>query len=337
MPVPQLRPLSLGEILDVAINLCWSRARVLLPLVALVLAPVQLVATLIEVSTPQPNSGLFGTGDTRDLTPHEVRVYLVGTLAVALLSLIAQQLTTGACFKVIADAYLGGRPSVRSALSFVGPRVHSLLWVLLLSTFGAALALILCLVPGIYLWCCWALALPVLLTENVKGRRALGRSKALVNGTWWRTFGLLLVGFLLAAIANALIVGVSSPLVDRIGRDTLGGVVVAVVFGTVGSALTQPFSAAFVGILYFDLRVRKEGFDLQLLAERMGLPPDSDLPPEALAPAPPPTTPGGGHWPPVPARPPGQEPAYWPPPPTWWQEQQGLQPADDPRPDRDDA
>src|SRR6185312_8920163 len=100
-----------------------------------------------------------------------------------------------------------------------------------------------------------------------------------------------------------------------IGRDTLLGVVIAVLFGTVGSALTQPFSAAFVGILYFDLRVRKEGFDLQLLAERMGLPPDSDLPPEALAPPPPSTTPGGGHWPPVPPRPPGQEPAYWPPPP----------------------
>jgi len=107
---------------------------------------------------------------------------------------------------------------------------------------------------------------------------------------------------------------------------------------TVGVELfALPLLAAVTLVLYVDLRVRKEGFDLQLLAERMGLPPDSDLPPEALAPAPPPTTPGGGHWPPVPARPPGQEPAYWPPPPTWWQEQQGLQPADDPRPDRDDA
>jgi hypothetical protein len=323
--VPQLRPLSLGEILDVAINLCWSRARVLLPVVAIVLAPVQLVATLIEVSTPHQNTGLFGTGETRDLSPHELRLYLVGTLAVALLSLIAQQLTTGACFKVVADAYLGGRPSVRSAFAFVGPRVHSLLWVLLLSTLGAGLAAVLCVVPGVYLWCCWALALPVLLTENVKGRRALGRSRSLVSGTWWRTFGLLVVGFLLAAIANALIVGVSSPLVDRIGRDTVGGVVVAVLFGTVASALTQPFAAAFVGILYFDLRVRKEGFDLQLLAERMGLPPGSDLPPEALAPAPPPTTPGGGAWPPVPPRAPGEGPTLWPPPPSWWQEQQGQQ------------
>jgi hypothetical protein len=326
--VPQLRPLSLGEILDVAINLCWTRARVLLPLVAMLLAPVELLSTLIQVSTPQPNSGgLFDTGGSRELSAHEFRIYLVGSLATLLLTLIATQLTTGSCFKVVADAYLGGAPTVRSALRFVASRLHSLLWVLLLSLLGAALGAVLCVLPGVYLWVSWALALPVLLTEDVRGRRALGRSRSLVRGTWWRTFGLLLVGLLLAGIANALILGVSSPLVDRIGRDSVSGVIVTVIFATAGAALTQPFAAAFVGILYFDLRVRKEGFDLQLLAERMGLPPGSDLPPEALAPKPPPATPGGGMWPPMPEPQPGREQVLWPPPPSWYTQQQQAPPA----------
>jgi MFS family permease len=332
--VPQLRPLSLGEILDVAINLCWSRARVLLPLVALVLAPVELVSALVEVSTPQPaRGGVFSGGDSRELTPHEFRLYLAGTLASLLLTLVATQLTTGACFKVVADAYLGGRPTLGSALRFVSRRLHSLLWILVLTFLGVVLGLILCVVPGIYLWVGWSLALPALLTENVRGCRALGRSRALVRGTWWRTFGLLLVGFLLAGIASALIVAVSSPLVDRIGRDSVAGVIVAVIFATIGAALTQPFAAAFVGILYFDLRVRKEGFDLQLLAERMGLPPGAELPPEALAPAPPPTTPGGGAWPPLPPLAPGQGPVLWPPPPSWLREQeQPAKPRPEPEP-----
>jgi hypothetical protein len=249
------------------------------------------------------------------MTDHELRVYLAGLSVTLLLTLIGTQLVTGSCFKVVADAYLGGSPTIRSALGFVLTRLHSLLLILLLATLGYVVGFILCFFPGVYLWVCWALALPVLLTENVRGRRALGRSRQLVRGTWWRAFGLLLLGYLLAGIGNAVIAGAASPLVSRIGRDTVAGVIVATVAATVAGAVTTPFAAAFVGILYFDLRVRKEGFDLQLLAERMGLPPGTELPAAALAP--PPASARGGAWPPTPpVGGPGQPP-YWPPPPGW--------------------
>ena len=72
-----------------------------------------------------------------------------------------------------------------------------------------------------------------------------------------------------------------------------------------GSVLTTPYSAAVVTLLYFDLRVRKEGLDLQLIAEGAGVVRDPDAPlpaplvaeeytPEERAQAP-----------------------YWPPPPGW--------------------
>ena len=48
--------------------------------------------------------------------------------------------------------------------------------------------------------------------------------------------------------------------------------------GTVGSVLTTPYSAAVVTLLYFDLRVRKEGLDLQLIAEGAGVERDPDAP-----------------------------------------------------------
>jgi hypothetical protein len=84
--------------------------------------------------------------------------------------------------------------------------------------------------------------------------------------------------------------------------DTLAGAILSVVAGTISSMITTPFVAAFVTVLYFDLRVRKEGFDLQLLAERIGVDP-----PAGGLPAPAPSEPDPG----------GEQPPFWPPPPGW--------------------
>ena len=85
--------------------------------------------------------------------------------------------------------------------------------------------------------------------------------------------------------------------------------------GTVSSALTTPYSAAVITLVYFDLRVRKEGLDLQLLASDAGVERDLDAPlpaplvadeytPEERAEAP--------YWPPPPGwTPPSREHAGW--------------------------
>jgi hypothetical protein len=68
--------------------------------------------------------------------------------------------------------------------------------------------------------------------------------------------------------------------------------------------LTTPFTAAIAVVIYVDLRVRKEAFDLQLLAGQLGVDP-----PEGLS-----TT----YAPLLPADPPsGSQPPFWPPPPGW--------------------
>ncbi len=59
--------------------------------------------------------------------------------------------------------------------------------------------------PAIYLAVAWAVAIPVLLGENLRGSAALRRSRALVRGRWWQCAGVLLLSFLLAAIVAAVI------------------------------------------------------------------------------------------------------------------------------------
>jgi hypothetical protein len=96
--------------------------------------------------------------------------------------------------------------------------------------------------------------------------------------------------------------------------------------------IATPAAAAFVTVLYIDLRVRKEGFDLLLLARRLGVerPPGQELP--AFLPEPPQTGSRPPFWPPPPgwesgpepvapiepaAAPASDEPPFWPPPPGW--------------------
>ena len=57
----------------------------------------------------------------------------------------------------------------------------------MLGGFLTVSASLLCIVPGIYLFVAFAVALPVLMSEGERGRKALGRSRALVRGRWWKT------------------------------------------------------------------------------------------------------------------------------------------------------
>ena len=305
-----LRPLGVGEILDVALKIVWRNAGTLLRVVVFVILPVQIVEAIVEVSAAPDslnrNGGVFVRNENGTVSVHDVHAAFAGFGIVALLGVLASTLVSGACYRVIASAYLGRQTGWKESLRFALRHLHSLLWVTILGGVIAVIGFVLCVIPGVYLWVSFGVAVPVLLTEGRRGRKALGRSRSLVKGYWWRVFGVLFLGFLLVGILSsaigAVVLGVSTV---QPGDSTVAGVLVSVVAGTVSRLLTTPLVAAFVVVIYFDLRVRKEGFDLQLLADRIGVdPPEGGLPS-----APPP---GSDDLVPDPNQPP-----FWPPPPGW--------------------
>jgi hypothetical protein len=305
--VPQLRPLGIGEILDVAIKITtrhwWTLARVVL----VVVVPVQVLSALIDLSASE---GLV-TGDGV-LEDDEVGPFVAAVASSVVLGLLAQTVATGACFKTVADAYLGRVPSWRRSLAETFRRLHSIVWVSILVYVLGFLGLLALIIPGIWLFISWTVAVPALLTEGVKGRRALGRSFRLVRGFWWRTFAIVLVSLILAGIVEAAITGALTGLVFTSDSD-LVAVVATGLASLLAGALTTPFVAAVTIVLYVDLRVRKEGFDLALLAARFGEPVGEPAAGESLIPAPPPRAP----WQPRTAGGGGSTPPYWPPPPGW--------------------
>jgi hypothetical protein len=309
-----LRPLRVGEILDVCINIFTKNFLTFLKILVVLVVPVQLVSVLVLVSTVSDPDLLpkFGSTGGGRIAHHDVAPYLGGQAVIIVLALVLNAIATAACFRAVGDAYLGTRPEWRSSLRFAARRFHSVLWVTIMVAVVSTLGLILLIVPGVWLWFSFAVAVPALLFEGLKGRKALGRSFRLVRGRWWATAGAILCAYLIAGIIGGILQSIVNALVFTGAGDSVFGTAVINAFANgIGQLFTTPFPAAVTAVVYYDLRVRKEGFDLQLLADRLGVRPAAgEVPPLAppMASTPVWERPAGGHAPPPPPPPPPPAP-----------------------------
>ncbi|HVM39938.1 MAG TPA: hypothetical protein VM618_04055 [Acidimicrobiia bacterium] len=265
---PELQPLRVGEVIDVAFRIFRADFRTLVAAVAVAILPIAVVGSLTVLWL----AGVVDdAGDAGDAA-----LTIVAILVLTLASVAASQVGTAACLRVVAATYLGTEPDWRVSLRFAADRLRSLLWLVLLTALLLGLALLALVVPFVYFFVAWAVAVPVLLFEGTGGRAALSRSRELVRGRWWQTLATIAVAFILASVAWAVIGGVLAGLVEALAGDdspvtTAGTFVVDVL----GDLVVTPFTAVVTGVLYFDLRLRKEGFDADALARALDIPPEA--------------------------------------------------------------
>lgn len=267
-----LRPLGLGEVLDGAVRLARRNARSVL----VVSVPYAIVATLAiallqYVTINSPDAATFAALGTL-LVPVFIGTVLTGLLAPLYSSdLLGQPITIGESLGRVA-----GRAVPLVVLGF-----------LMMISEGAGL--VACIVGGVWLWGIWAVAAPAFTVERLGIRAALGRSRTLVSGTFWRVWGFRALGWFLVYVLTQLITipfqllaawvtGVD--LVESNPQTTDAALFVAILSAgqLIASALLAPVASAIDVLLYTDLRMRKEGMDIIL-----GLPADP-----ASAPAAPP-------------------------------------------------
>src|SRR2546430_6219559 len=112
---PALRPLGIGEILDVGIKIYWRNAWTLFRIVIFVVLPTQILVNLIQISSLPPGTtetqgfGLtpsFRTTNT-DISTGDAVTFGVGIVIALLLGVLAGKLAQAGCFRAVADAYLG--------------------------------------------------------------------------------------------------------------------------------------------------------------------------------------------------------------------------------------
>jgi uncharacterized membrane protein YesL len=111
-----------------------------------------------------------------------------------------------------------------------------------------------------YVLIIWFFAVQAIVIENKSTFDALRRSHELVKGNWWRVFGIGVV-FVLLGIALLIPAIIASVIVGFI-NDVLSNVVLGVAV-----ALVTPVMYIGSTLLYIDLRVRREGYGLQGLAD----------------------------------------------------------------------
>jgi len=120
----------------------------------------------------------------------------------------------------------------------------------------------------------YSLAVPALVLENLTARQAIKRSVNLAKGNIWKIFLIFLLMYLIAAVVVSVFQGpflvFSIVIAARHGVPPLWLQILSTISGGIGGTLSGPLIAIALTLLYFDTRIRKEGYDLQLMMANLG-------------------------------------------------------------------
>lgn len=296
-PVSQLRlrPLGFGEILDGAFTLYRNNFPTLFTTALLSVIPITLLSWSLEgalLSTDADSPAAAG---------------VVGAMMLMLpLSLLLWSILWGALTRQTAEAYEGQRPTLRDgyARAFRSLPAFLVAWIvvgllamvvfislLLLATvasipmmaltssdsfamlFASVMMVLTAVVMAIAMTSLFAL-FPAILVERQGPWGAIKRSHQLARGGRLRILGVMLVSFLIVLLPTLGLMmagGMGAAMWDISVAATLSPMQVFVQhFITIlTSALTTPFMVASITLLYFDRRVRSEGYDLEVAADNL--------------------------------------------------------------------
>ena len=276
MPELDLRPLSLGEILDRTFTLYRRNFLLFFGITAL---PQLLVLgfNLCQVLfTGRPATPKVMSGTTIGLG---ILLGLVGFIVY----FVAYLFSHGATVYAISDLYLGRSTSIGASLRRMRGQAASLLGVLILNGLVVMVTFILLIIPGVYMACRLITCIPAALLENLGPRESLERSFALTKDNAGRSFVIYLLYF---AIFYAIFFLLAFPFMVAVGLSARNPAMVTLwtmllqVGTTLATILVTPILTIASTVFYYDLRVRKEAFDLQIMMNpnEAALPGSSGLP-----------------------------------------------------------
>jgi hypothetical protein len=196
-----------------------------------------------------------------------------GTVIVfGLLTFIAIMIATlfahGGTIYTVSEIYLGRQITIGEALGRTWGNLGFLVGVMMLNGLVVVLCAILLIIPGIWMACRLIICVPCALIEEKGPRDSLSRSFALTKGFAGRAFMIYVVYFVIALVVGLLFSvpfeGLILASTGNLAMVRLWGSI-AQVGSTIATAITMPVILISSAIFYYDLRVRKEAFDIQLM------------------------------------------------------------------------
>jgi hypothetical protein len=270
-----LRPLSLGEILDRTFSLYRRNFLLFLGITALpnlLILALNLAQTLMTnipaTSVPQPVEQLQSRPATGLLA-----FGFIGLLVGLFVYLVAYLFAQGGTVYAVSELYLGRQTSVGASLRRMRGQLGSLFGVILLNGLAVMGATLFLIIPGIYAACRLITCVPAALLEDLGPRASLERSFRLTKDSAGRAFVIFLLYFIMLYAAILLFM---FPFLFMAGLSAKepGMMRIWLSLSQVGNflagILVSPFLTIATAVFYYDLRVRKEAFDLQLMMNPSG-------------------------------------------------------------------
>ena len=322
-PGVRLRPLAIGDVLDETFRV-WRRHFLSFALaMAIVVVPIALLGTALSLAfgLQSGGQGIFGIDVNRPGGPsvEQIVAFVVVILIMVVVGGAGYLLSTVATVQLASNAILGREVDVREAYRAAARRSGAVVVSGIVSALAVGLLMVACFIPfmmtmllgldwwlvlpsllpwllvipfAVYLGLGWSVTLPAIVAERLGGVDGLRRSWRLARGHRWR----LLVVFILMGLIAGLLVNipgglaslVTLPIVAFAGDNAALGAAANVfnsLVGAVGQSLFGGLSLITTTLVYYDLLVRQEAFDLHQRVETLdppNVPPATGPVPEPL-------------------------------------------------------
>lgn len=296
--------MAVGEWLDATFSLYRRNFVLIASISAVVQIPYALLTLLLYEITGLGAfvSSPFASFNPQTITPAQEQVLLntfagvffVSAALLLITAVVVLPLGEAATTRSVSDRYLDRPTSLRAAYKAALSRLGSLimmslilggayvacfvgivLFVLLFAVLGvgalgAALAVLagIALIPLLIMVAVrTAVAAPAIVIERVSGWRGLKRSWNLIGGRFWPTFGRIL----LLGLISGIVSGVVASIIDLPGSaiDPAHSFIYDQLASAIAAIFVGPVTYIGVTLLYYDARIRKEGFDIEMLASSL--------------------------------------------------------------------
>jgi len=307
--MPQLRPMSTGEILDRTFSNYRHNFKLFAGIAAIpngILLIVKLLILLVAAAN-------MWTPTSRTLGGAALTFTIISAIVTGILYLICLAVSQGATAFAVSAVHLENPTTVRESYRRIKGRYGRMVNVILsvylrcfgvifisylfifvavfvpatLGIKGEALSIVFGLVAfvgmvagifiGIRLFARYSLAVPAAIIEDMKTRPAMKRSVFLSKGSVGKILAIYVL-FLIISMAAAFAVAIPIQMMVVVSKAALWTTLVAIL-QDIGSfavgSIVGPMATIGLSLVYFDERVRKEAFDIQYMME--SLPPTAPV------------------------------------------------------------
>ena len=242
-----LRVRSVSEIVDAAFSLYRRHAKQYITIAAIATAPSLIINLLLG-------------GGVEPITPGDFIRMVPGVI----IGLVTFALVSAVIVRMGSDVYLGGDPDVAATLQRVLPRVPALLASIVLTMVMVTVAALFLLLPSLYVVAVVFATVPVIVVERLGPLAAISRSASLSKNIKLHILGTLVLVY---GVYFGLAIGI--PILTLLVGNPVIQLVVQSLFGVVSA----PILNLVVMVLYYDARIRAEGFDVEHMAQSLGTSP----------------------------------------------------------------